>query len=348
MTDLRIMVVGAGVIGRTHIETLGKAQGVALSAIVDTAPEAKALAATKDVPFYESAEAALEAGAADAVVVATPNDSHLPLGLLFLNAGLPVLMEKPVAGTLAEGAELAQAVKDTGVPVLVGHHRRHNPIIQTAKAAIDQGEIGDLVTATVISTLTKPDPYFVAWRVKPGHGGPLLINATHEIDLLRHFFGEVSSVSAVTSDLRGGRPVEDTAAAILTFERGGIATITQTDAGAGPWAWDVTAGENLARFPAHDTICHAYSGTKAALSLPDLSLWRHPGIPDWTTEMARTTLPHETGDAYIGQLEHFGAVARGEIDPINSAEDGLGTMRVVEAIKRSATSGSAVALADLG
>lgn len=348
MADLGIAVVGAGIIGRTHIVTLAQVPGLTLSAIVDPAPEAQELAEAHGVPWRPDVEGLAEDGLADAVVVAAPNDAHLPLGRMFLEAGLPVLMEKPLAGTLAEGAELAEAQARTGVPLLVGHHRRHNPIIAAAKAAIDAGELGELVTATVMSTLTKPDDYFdVPWRVKPGFGGPLLINAVHEIDLLRHFWGEIAEVSAVMSDARRGLPVEDTLGAILTFETGAIATITQTDAAAGPWAWDVTAGENVARFPAHDTIAHAYSGTRAALSLPDLTLWRHPGVPDWTVQMGRSTLPHTPADAYVAQLAHFGAVARGEVDPINPAADGLNTMRVAEAIRQSAAERRAIRLADL-
>lgn len=344
MAVLRIAVIGAGVIGRTHIETLSRTEGLALAAIADPAPEARALAEAAGVPFFADVGALIEARIADAVVVAAPNDAHLPLGLELLRAGLPVLMEKPVAESLASGAALAAEVERTGVPLLVGHHRRHNPIIQAAKAAIDAGEIGDLVTATVMSVLTKPAPYFAGWRIAAGQGGPLLINTTHEIDLLRHFFGPVARVSAVIGEARRDHPVEDTAAAILTFAQGGVATITQTDAGCGPWAWDVTAGENPARFPAHDTLAHAYAGTRAALSLPDLALWRHPGSPDWTEKMTRTVLPHVPGDSYVAQLLHFGAVARGEAEPLNSARDGLGTMQVVEAIRQSAAEGRSVDL----
>jgi predicted dehydrogenase len=347
MSELRIAVIGAGVIGRTHIETLGRAHGMRLSAIVDPFPEARAQAEAAGVPFFPDVEAMLDAGAADAAVVAAPNDAHLPLGLRLLEAGLPVLMEKPVANSLAEGRQLAEAVRRSGVPVLVGHHRRHNPIIRAAKKAIDAGALGELVSATVISTLTKPAPYFVAWRLVPGQGGPLLINTTHEIDLLRHFWGPVESVTALVSHARGGRPVEDTAGIVLGFARGGIATITQTDAGCGPWAWDVTAGENRARFPAHDVMAHAYSGTRAALSLPDLTLWRHPGTPDWTQEMIPERLPREDHDAYVMQLEHFAAVARGEAAPINPVEDGLGTMEVIEAVRRSAAEGRRVEIAEL-
>lgn len=334
--EIGVAVIGSGVIGRTHVETLCRTPGLALTAICDPDPGARALADATGARYFDSVDDLIASRMADAAVVAASNAAHLPLGRALLQAGLPVLMEKPLTSTLAEAEELAGIVEATGVPLLVGHHRRHNPIIRAAKATIAAGEIGELVSATVMSVLSKPDDYFAGWRIEPGEGGPLLINTTHEVDLLRHFFGEVDAVSAVVSGARRGLPVEDTAAVVLTFAAGGIATISQTDAACGPWAWDMTAGENRARFPAHDTIAHAYAGTRAALSLPDLTLWRHPATPDWTTEMVRRRVPHAPGDAYVAQLAHFGAVVRGETAPILTAADAMETMRVIEAIRRAA------------
>ena len=181
MTDLKIAVIGAGVIGRTHIETLGRTEGMRLSAIVDPMEAGARLAEELGVAAFREPGDLLKAGVADAVVVATPNESHVPISTRFLDANIPVLLEKPVANTIEEGRQLEEAVARTGVPLLVGHHRRHNPIIKTAKKAIDNGDIGDLVTAVVNSTLTKPSDYFVAWRIAQGTGGPL--NSTTSVVL---------------------------------------------------------------------------------------------------------------------------------------------------------------------
>ena len=347
MSVLRVAVVGAGVIGRTHVDTLGRLDGLALAGIVEPSPAAAGLAAALGVPLFADAEALIAAEIADAAIVASPNHTHVPVATMLLEAGLPVLVEKPLADSVAAAAALVRTVERTGQPLLLGHHRRHNPIIRAAKAAIAGGRIGGLVTAVVNSVLTKPEPYFeVAWRRTAGQGGPLAINMSHEIDLLRHFFGEIAEVRALVSNARRGLEVEDTAAAILAFEVGGIATITVTDAGCGPWAWDVSAGENPARFPAHDVVAHAYAGTRAALSLPDLALWSHPGTPDWTVEMRCETLPAERADPYERQLLHFAATIREGVPPLVDAWDGLRNMMVLEAIRRSAATGQAVALAE--
>lgn len=342
MTKLRIAVVGAGVIGRTHIQTLQQTADLVLSAVIDPAIPEGSLAGA---PVSVTLEDALGRCAIDGVIIAAPNDLHRPLTEAALAAGKPVLLEKPVANDLADGRALIAAAQASGVPVLVGHHRRHNPIVRAAKSAIDEGVLGDLVAATVMTTLPKPPSYFdVPWRSQPRSGGPLAINAIHEIDLLRHFWGPVRAVSAMVSTAGRNAAVEDSAAILLAFQRGGLATITLTDLGAGPWAWDLSAGENPGRFPAHDVIAHAYSGTRAALSLPDLALWRHPGAPDWTQPMRRDVLAHSTADPYVAQLGHFADVIRGKCPPAVTLAEGVANMAVVAAIKRSGETGALVAV----
>lgn len=342
MSELRIAIVGAGIIGHTHAATIARTAGVNLVAVVDPVGGSE-LARNHGTPLFANVDALVEAGVAEAAIVASPNDTHVPIAAQLLRAGLPVLLEKPVANSVEDGEALIEVAAETGIPVLVGHHRRHNAIIKAAKQAIDAGRLGDLVTASVNSTLAKPPSYFdVPWRRGAASGGPLSINLIHEIDLLRHFWGEIVEVRAYASNARRGFEVEDTAAAILVFASGGIATLSISDAAVGPWAWDVTSGDNPARFPAHDTFAHAYAGTLGALSLPDLTLWTPPENPDWTVEMQRETLTHEPSDPFIVQLAHFNAVAHGETAPAVSLADGVANMRVIQAIRASAASGTPV------
>ncbi|MEI4485973.1 Gfo/Idh/MocA family oxidoreductase [Frigidibacter sp. MR17.14] len=345
---VRIAVVGAGVIGRTHVETLGRMAPrgeVRLSAIVDPMPAGRALAAGLGVPAFDDAEALVEAGAADAAIVATPNETHLPLTAALIGAGLPVLLEKPVAESLQAARALVALQARLGVPVLVGHHRRSNPIVARAREAIAAGEIGDLVMASVTTSLAKPAAYFdMAWRRSPGAGGPLLINLIHEIDMLRHFFGEIVSVQAIVSNAQRGFAVEDGAAVALRFAGGGLGTVAISDAAAGPWAWDLTAGENPGRFPAHPVSAHHYAGSRGGLSLPDLTLWRHDGPtdgpPDWTRPMRSERLTAAATDAYEAQIAHFADLVTGRADhPRVSLADGTANLAVIEAIRTAGATG---------
>ncbi|WP_182086331.1 Gfo/Idh/MocA family oxidoreductase [Aureimonas sp. ME7] len=338
-----IAVVGAGVIGRTHVDTLMRMPSLRLAAIVDPTPEAHALAQTRGVPALPDVEALAGSGLAQAAIVATPNETHLPIAAFLLERGLPVLLEKPVAESLSSALQLADVARRTGVPLLIGHHRRHNPIIRAAHRAIRDGAIGDLVMATVTSSLAKPDSYFAAaWRRTAGAGGPLLINLVHEIDLLRHFFGEILSVQATTSHAHRGFEVEDTAAVCATFAGGGLATLCISDAAVGPWAWDLSAGENLGRFPAHPVSAHLYAGSRGGLSLPDLTLWSSPGLPDWTVELVSDRVPMGKGDPYERQLAHFAELIRDGGTPLVDVRDATANLIVLDAIGRAARTGARV------
>lgn len=341
--QIGIAVIGAGAIGRTHVETLARMPGLKLTALVDPAAPGRALAAALGVPCLPDVGALIESGLAQAAIVATPNETHLPVSDLLLRAGLPVLLEKPVAESLASARRLIAVAEDTGVPLLVGHHRRHNPRVRAAYDAIRGGAIGDLVMATVTCALAKPDSYFAAdWRKMPGAGGPLLINLVHEIDLLRHFFGEIATVQAMASHGRRGFAVEDAAAVCLTFVQGGLATLCISDAAVGPWAWDLTAGENPARFPAHPVSAHHYAGSRGGLSLPDLVLWQADGAPDWTRALIPAPLPVVDADPYEAQLQHFADLIRNGGAPRVTARDATVNLIVLEAIRTAAASGHVV------
>jgi predicted dehydrogenase len=340
MYRVRLGVVGAGVIGRTHLDAIARARGFELAGIVEPGPEGAHLAAVHGTVLHPTLDALIEHGRAEGVIVATPNETHVDIALRCLTAGLPVLVEKPIANTIGDAWRLARSSAETGIPVLVGHHRRYNPIVRTAKLAIDGGAIGALRIATVVCSLMKPASYFdVAWRRESGVGGPLLINLIHEVDLLRHFFGDVATVTAMCSSEARRLPVEDAAAALLHFEKGGMATLAVSDAAVGPWAWDITAGENLERFPAHAAQSHHFAGSRGGLSLPHLEFWTHEAGGDWTRKLKRTKLAAGSADSYVEQIGHFGDVVRGRAQPIVSALEGTKNLATITAIRAAAESG---------
>ena len=140
----------------------------------------------------------------EGVIIATPNDLHVPLSLTCVERGIPVLVEKPVADTVEAARSLAKASESAGVPVLVGHHRRHSPIIRKARKIVQSGALGELVALSALFLVHKPDGYFqAAWRRRAG-GGPVLINLIHDMDSLRFLAGEITSVQAVTSNRQRG------------------------------------------------------------------------------------------------------------------------------------------------
>lgn len=342
-----IAVIGAEIIGRTHIGALKGVPRLRLAAVVDPTPAAADLAGQNAVPHFPSVGEMLAGARPAGVIVASPNETHLPIACACLEAGIPILLEKPPANSLVEVRQLVETSSATNVPVLVGHHRRHNPMIRAAHQAIRDNRIGDLVVATVLCTLQKDADYFtLPWRTRAGSGGPLHINLVHEIDLLRHFFGEVARVTAQVSNSRRGLAVEDTAAVTLRFAGGGLAALTISDAAEGPWAWETSSAETT-RFPAHPVQAHFFAGSKAALSLPDLALWAHAPGGDWRTPQGMERIPFTPGDPYLAQLEHFADVIAGSAAPLIDALDGARTMATLEAILTAAQTGRETAVPEV-
>jgi predicted dehydrogenase len=222
------------------------------------------------------------------------------------------------------------------VPMLVGHHRRHNPAVRAVKEAIDGGKIGKLVMANIMCLTYKPDAYFDApWRRQPG-GGPILINLIHEIDLLRHLCGEIVSVQAVTSNKTRGHDVEDSAACTLKLANGALANISLSDTTVTPWCWDTAAGEDRALFDYRPVPTHFFAGSDGALTLPDLEWWSYSGRKgrDQPIQDARLAITEE--NVYAAQLRHFLAVVKGEVKPVIDGHDATRTLAATLAVVESA------------
>jgi predicted dehydrogenase len=190
--------------------------------------------------------------------------------------------------------------------------------------------------------LKKPDDYFEgAWR-REQSGGPLLINLIHDIDNLRFICGEIEYVQAMTSNKVRGFAVEDTAALLLKFANGALATFTLSDATPAPWSWELSSGENAA-YPRQDQPCYLFAGTRGSLSVPNMALWSYPGDGGWYAPLSRSELAVSPLDPLVEQLRHFLAVIARREAPLVSADDAMGTLAVIEAIKEAARTGERIA-----
>jgi predicted dehydrogenase len=271
----------------------------------------------------------------DGVIIATPNALHVAVGLACVERRVPMLVEKPIADTVAASNELVGAAERARVPLLVGHHRRYNPMLEKARDIVRGGGIGRLTAVAALWLLQKPAGYFdVAWRREPG-GGPLLINAIHDIDDLRFVCGEIEEVRALASSAARGFPVEDTAAIALRFANGALGTLTVSDTAAAPWSWELTAGENPA-YPRQEGSCYFFSGTGGALAVPGMTLYSYGEQKGWYAPLGRSTLEVERADPQVRQLQHFCRVIRGEEAPRIDGADATRTLAVIEAIRRAA------------
>ncbi|MFC5520003.1 Gfo/Idh/MocA family protein [Polaromonas jejuensis] len=347
MNKTRIAVAGAGYIGQAHMGVALNSPTCDLSAIVDPSPAAVDLAAKAGVPLYTSIEELLAKDRPDGLILATPNHLHVPQALQCIAAKLPILLEKPIATTVAEGEQLLKVVDETGAKVLIGHHRAHSPIMAKAKEVVDSGKLGKLVAVMGSATFLKPDHYYVdaPWRREIG-AGPILLNMIHEVHNLRMLCGDIVAVQAFASHATRGFAVEDTVAINLRFASGVLGTFMLSDTAACPRSWEQTSQENKAYPTYEDEDCYVITGTNGSLSVPTMRLKTYPRPEDrsWWKEFEVGVVGMVRDDPLKHQIEHFGAVIRGEAQPLVSARDGLLNLRITEAIAQASKSGQVVEL----
>ena len=347
MPPTRIAVIGAGMIGRKHLAILASDPAFEVAGIADPAPQAEVYARDNGFAYFKDAEALLDRTKPDGAIIAGPNVTHLGVALACAARKIPAIVEKPVADTVADALKVVAAARQARVPMLTGHHRRHNPIMQTARDFIASGALGRLVAVNATWLCRKPDDYFnVTWRREAG-GGPVLINAIHDIDCLRMVVGEIETVQAQTANAARGFAVEDACAAVLTFANGALGTLILADSAATPWNWEATARES-AISPFENENCFAVAGTKGGLAIPQLQHWSHDK-PDggWADPLTRRTLPVRHADPYARQLHHFARVIRGEEAPVIDVAEGTRTLATTLAIVESAKTGRPVRVADM-
>ena len=345
MKKVRIAVAGAGLIGLRHVEETQKSRSATLSAIVDPLPKAAQVAQKEGVPIYQSLSELFAKDRPDGVVLATPNQMHVEQGLECIAAEIPVLVEKPVGHTLAEGLRLVEAAERAGAKLLVGHHRLHSPILQQAVEIVRSGVLGPIVAVMGSAIFYKPDQYYeeAPWRREPG-GGPILLNMIHEVGSLRAMVGEIVAVQAFASSAARGYPVEDTVAINLRFANGALGTFLLSDTAASPKSWEQTSQENKSYPTCLDEDCYVIAGASGSLCVPTMRLRYYAKKEDrsWWKPFQTRVVELERADPLARQIEHFAAVIRGEVKPLVSGRDGLQNLRVTDAIVEAAKTGKTI------
>ena len=345
MSQLRIAILGAGTMGRRHIDYVNASRECQMVCICDPDSGVAELAASNEVPFFHNEFEALDLAAPDGAIIAAPTPLHEELAMACIRRGTVPLVEKPVTASLEEGRRLVEEAAAAAVPVLVGHHRRYHPRIQRLWKLVKGGAIGSLIGVSLLWAVKKPDTYYdVVWRTRAG-GGPVLTNLIHEIDTLRYICGEITSVYAATSSATRGFEVEDSAAITLNFTGGVVGSIFLSDAAPSPWSYELTMFEN----PSYAHVegnCAFFFGTKGSLAFPTMELWRYPCGDNAGWEQPLEQERHEPADAdpLAAQLAHFCRVIRREVPPLVSGEEGMRTLAATQAVLTSGSEGKPVEL----
>ena len=233
---IRIAIVGCGRIAKRHAELLGSGQiaGAKLVAVCDLlADRALALAGKYDVPGFTSMTELLEKSDANVITVLTPSGSHAALSIEASRAGRHVIVEKPMALTLADADAMVRAADEAGKQLFVVKQNRFNVPVVKAREALEAGRFGKLVLGTVRVRWCRDQSYYDhdAWRGTWAQDGGVIANqASHHVDMLGWFMGPVESVHARSARALVNIEAEDTAVATLKFRNGALGIVEATGA----------------------------------------------------------------------------------------------------------------------
>ncbi len=220
--QVRVGIAGYGLAGRVfHGRLLAGTPGAAVTAVVTRDPQRRAQAAADHpgVAVYDDVQAAV--AVVDLLVVATPNGSHATVAGVAVDAGVPVVVDKPLAVTAAVARALADRAAAAGVPLTVFHNRRWDADQLTLRRLLADGELGAVRRYESRFERWRPALAAGKWResLPAGEGGGILLDlGSHLVDQAVHLFGPVTGVYAEIEARRGG--AEDDAFLGLTHEGG--------------------------------------------------------------------------------------------------------------------------------
>lgn len=150
------VVVGGGLIGKRHLEEIDRSADARIHSIVEPGPDREVLAARYGVRLYPTLDELLAGEKPDGIILATPNRLHAEGGLACVAAGVPVIVEKPIADTVENATRLVEASEAAGVPVLTGHHRNYGPVMAKARAIVQSGRLGPWSPSSARPCSTSP------------------------------------------------------------------------------------------------------------------------------------------------------------------------------------------------
>jgi predicted dehydrogenase len=235
MERVRTALIGCGKVGRIHAQALATIPESELLAVCDVELDrASALAAEHDTAAFSDVGLMLALSNVQAVCIATPHPLHAAPALLAAQAGAHILVEKPLAASLADCDSMLEAARHHQVKLgVISQRRWYEPVLRM-KAAIDAGKIGRPVLGTFVMYSWREPSYYQSdsWRGRwDTEGGGVLVNQSpHMLDLLQWLMDdEVAEVSGYWANLNHPSvEVEDSAVAILRFRNGGLGSIVSS------------------------------------------------------------------------------------------------------------------------
>ncbi|MFL5681218.1 MAG: Gfo/Idh/MocA family protein [Chloroflexota bacterium] len=346
-TPLGLGIIGCGGAAVDVVRAVATLSSVRVVGVHDRAVDrANELAHETGATAHATRRALLADPRVDAVYVALPHDLLVAASSAALRAGRHVLVEKPVATTLAGIGRLRADADTAHRSVGVMFELRHAGAAEVAATLVRGGALGRMQAIRIRTLIDKPPTYWASgptgrvadpWRAsrRRAGGGVVLMNAIHQLDVVRYVTGlEVTSVAAEIATTVQGVEVEDAAAAALRFSGGAMGSLV-----AAAHALGVTRGETI-----------EIDGADGSLVIPDpygaplpvrvylRRPWRDLAAGEWLQ------LTTESTDPWAAAIESFAAAVNAGTSPVPGIADAEAALATVLAIYRSARTGRRIAV----
>jgi len=328
---IRFGLIGTGRIGQVHAASIAMNPDTELTWIADPVPDgARSLADRFGGRVTDSPAELIESGELDAILVAAPTPTHVELIERCVEAGLPVLCEKPIDLDIARVDVLRPKVQASNVPVALGFNQRFDPSFAEVHRRVSRGEIGRLEQLSIVSRDPAPPPAgYLATS-----GGIFRDMTIHDFDMARFFAGDITEVFAVGSQMfdPGAREHGDYDSVVGTLRAVSGALVTITNSRHSAIGYD----QRLEAFGA-DGILQVSNAARSLVSHSSrTSVEAKPLYVDLFLE--------RYAEAYALELAEFVKLVRGERSHSPTFDDGRAALLIADAAQRSAESGRSVSL----
>lgn len=299
---LKIAIIGTGVIAKSHVSAIAKLDDISLVALCDVNEEkVRALAEENKVPYFLDYKEIPTSVACDAVIINLPHGLHAPAAIFFLENGKHVLVEKPMANTVAECDAMNEAALKSGKKLGIAHVQKYFPVNKKIKSIIDSGELGKLCMyneqRSINYFLPDRSPWFTDKKLA---GGGIVMNyGAHAFDRLCYTTGlQVKEVRGYCNNFLNDRDVEGHAQFIALLDGGVSATVT------------------FSGYSAVDYLIYYYftKGALRAMGTGRLEIKRE-GEKTWTAVEVEPR-----GDEFVEEINDFHKYVKGEASDIPDYE----------------------------
>jgi predicted dehydrogenase len=331
--SLRVGVIGAGQAGERHAVGFAATSGATVAGIAEIDEVRGAILAGRfgATPFTDWRKM-LDSGL-DILVVSLPHNLHVVPAEAAAAKGVHVMMEKPIATTMADGEQIVAACRAGGVKLTISFVHRFRDELQAVQRWIKEGQIGQPQVACEVMN-SQGGSHLPAWvtQKEAAGGGFLMYGAIHGIDRLRWLLGsEVTTVTAQTRRYSPNIDVEDSVVALLTFANGATATLTA----------------NAPSYWAHPAYWETQINGSDGMARVRTRHWAELSNNQVATRLETHSAAGRLGEHYnfVRQAEEFVAAIRADREPWITGQDGLRALEICLAIYRSADTGQTVQLA---